>query len=109
MRYVLLFWALPMGFFWGWYHLSLNDFNLGTKFFSKETHDLVFNIYGHVLGLDPTTIPALVARACIFDTFLIFGILALRRRKEIRSWWAARNAAKTNDQTDSLANLSSAP
>ena len=86
MRYVLLFWALPMGIFWGWYFLSLNDMSFGIQFFSRRMHDLVFHIYGSILGIDPETIPAMVARACIFDTFLIFGILAFRRRASIIAW-----------------------
>jgi Family of unknown function (DUF6105) len=88
MRYILMFWALPMGFFWGWYFLSLNDLSFGFQFFSRRMHDIVFHIYGSILGIDPAAIPAMVARACVFDTFLIFGILAFRRRAAIRSWLA---------------------
>jgi Family of unknown function (DUF6105) len=86
MRYILIFWGAPMSFFWGWYFLSLNDFSEGSGFFSRQMHDLVFNIYGHFLGMDPAVIPGLVARACVFDTFLIFGILAFRRRKKIMEY-----------------------
>jgi hypothetical protein len=86
MRYILIFWGAPMGFFWGWYFLSLNDFSGGTGFFSRKIHDLVFTIYGNVLGMDPAVLPGLVARACVFDTFLIFGILAFRRRKKIMEY-----------------------
>jgi Family of unknown function (DUF6105) len=109
MRYVLLFWALPMGFIWGWYFMSVNDVNLGSIYLSKEFHQLVFEIYGQVLGIDPAIIPAMLARACIFDTFLIFGIIAFRRRQTIRSWWTDRKLAKANAQEDNLANLSNAP
>lgn len=83
MRYLLIFWALPMGFFWGWYFLSLNDLNFGTLFLSRQVHDFAFQIYGQILGLDPASIPAMVAKACIFDTLLIFAILAFRRRAAI--------------------------
>jgi Family of unknown function (DUF6105) len=109
MRYILLFWALPMGFIWGWYFMSLNDVNLGSIYLSNEFHTLVFQIYGQILGIDPTTIPALLARACIFDTFLIFGILAFRRRESIRTWWNQRGQQQVKTQDDSLPNLSSAP
>ncbi len=109
MRYVILFWALPMSFFWGWYFMSLNDYSLGTQFLSNEMHQLVFSIYGHVLGVDPSEIPAMVAKACIFDTILIFGILAFRRRTQIRQWWQDRKAAKTKAQDANLPNLSNAP
>lgn len=109
MRYVLGFWALPMGFFWGWYYLSLNDINFGTSFLSKQMHELVFNVYGQVLGIDPLTIPPLVMRACIFDTFIIFGILAFRRRKDITNWWTNRKAPKGENQATNLPSLSNAP
>jgi hypothetical protein len=86
MRYILLFWAAPLGFFWGWYFLSLNDFSMGTHFFSRKLHDLVFTIYGNILGVEPDLIPALVAKACVFDTLLIAAILALRKRQSIIQW-----------------------
>jgi Family of unknown function (DUF6105) len=90
MRYVLIFWAAPMAFIWGWYFLSLNDMNMGVHFFSRELHDLVFAIYGHILGIEPSTIPWLLAKACITDTVIIFSILAFRKRKAIKDWIDAR-------------------
>lgn len=92
MRYLLIFWAAPMGFFWGWYFLSLNDVNLGTQFFSRQMHDLVFNVYGHVLDMDPQALPLLVARACVVATLIIFALLAFRRRKQIAAWFHTRRA-----------------
>jgi Family of unknown function (DUF6105) len=86
MRYILLFWAGPLSFFWGWYFLSLNDFSMGTHFFSRKLHDLVFTIYGNILGVEPALIPALVAKACVFDTLLIAAILAFRKRAAIMHW-----------------------
>lgn len=92
MRYLLIFWAAPMGFFWGWYFLSLNDVNLGTQFFSRQMHDLVFNVYGHVLDMDPQALPPLIARACVVDTLIIFALLAFRRRKQIAVWFQTQRA-----------------
>lgn len=86
MRYLLVFWGAPLGFFWGWYYLSLNDVHMGTNFFSRPLHDLVFNVYGNILGMDPSVIPGHIARACLFDTVLIFGIFAFRKRAAIKSW-----------------------
>ncbi len=86
MRYILLFWGLPMGFFWSWYFLSVNDFSFGMLFFSRVIHDEVFGLYGQFLGIDPAALPPLVARACVVDSILIFGILAFRRRREIIGW-----------------------
>lgn len=90
MRYLLIFWALPIGLFWGWYHLSLNDMHFGLSFFSREMHDLVFAVYGKILGIAPDKLPPLVARACVVDTIILLGIFAFRRRRVIREWLAGR-------------------
>ncbi|WP_274424255.1 DUF6105 family protein [Chelativorans sp. YIM 93263] len=90
MRYLFIFWALPIGLFWGWYHLSFNDIHFGLWFFSREMHDLVFGIYGEILGIAPDKLPPLVARACVVDTFILLGIIAFRRRRVIREWLEAR-------------------
>lgn len=98
MRYILLFWAMPMGLFWSWYGLSFHDLNFGMLFFSRTLHDEVFRLYGDVLGLDPSILPGMVARACVVDTLLIFGILAFRRRKAIAAWMRdRRNPTTTQD------------
>lgn len=90
MRYILVFWGAPLGLFWGWYFLSLNDVNFGTLFLSRRAHELVFEIYGRILGIDPEIIPPLVAKACVLDTLLIVGILGFRRRRAIADWWRER-------------------
>jgi hypothetical protein len=43
-----------------------------------------------ILGIDPATIPVMFLKACIFDTFLIFGIIAFRKRRQIKAWWMKR-------------------
>lgn len=90
MRYILIFSGLPMGFFWGWYFLSYNDINFGLLFFSRVLHDFAFGFYGELLGVDPSAIGPMVARACAVDTLLIFSIFGFRRRREILEWWRAR-------------------
>ncbi|MFZ2101316.1 MAG: DUF6105 family protein [Oricola sp.] len=92
MRYLLWFWLTPLVLFWGWFGLSYYDMNFGMLFLRRELHDLVFEIYGQILGIDPATIPVLFLKACIFDTFLIAGIIAFRKRRQIRQWWVARQA-----------------
>ena len=87
MRYLFWLWFMPLSLFWGWFGLSYYDVNFGMLFLSRELHDLVFAIYGKILDVDPATIPVLFLKACIFDTFLIFGIVAFRRRRQIRAWW----------------------
>lgn len=90
MRYLLIFWALPTSVFWGWYFLSLNDMNFGYLFLSRDVHDLAFQLYGNILGIDPALIPGLVGRACIVDTFLIAAIIAFRNRGPLIAWGRAR-------------------
>lgn len=109
MRALLIFWAAPLGFFWGWYFLSLNNLNFGTTFFSRELHDLVFTIYGNILGVDPDTIPALAARACVVDTLIILAIFAFRKRASIKQWWNAKRAQRSAMVDPSNLILSRAP
>lgn len=82
MRIILILWALPMGFFWGWYLLSLNDLNFGTIFLSRDLHDIVFRLYGQMLGVPAGEVPGMVAGACAFDTAIVLAIAAWRWRKD---------------------------
>ena len=93
MRYVLALWAAPLVLFWGWYFLSLNDINFGYLMLSRQVHDFAFDMYGQILGLDPAEIPALIFRACVFDTLIIGAIWAFRRRREILAWWREKRRA----------------
>lgn len=88
MRYVLAVWALPLVLFWGWFGLSFYDVNFGYVMLTRQVHDLLFQLYGQMLGLDPKTIPWLIAKACIFDTLILLAIWAFRRRREIRAAWS---------------------
>ncbi|AZO23728.1 MAG: hypothetical protein E5W38_07855 [Mesorhizobium sp.] len=90
MRTLFAFWAAPLVLFWGWFFLSLNDLNFGYVMLSRQLHDLVFQIYGQMLGIDPAIIPGMVARACVFDTFLLLGLVAFRRRRQIAEWISQR-------------------
>ncbi len=92
MRYLLALWVAPLALFWGWYFLSLNDMNFGYVMLSRQLHDLVFELYGEILGIDPASIPGLVAKACVLDSLLLFAFLAFRRRKAIASWCAGFKA-----------------
>lgn len=90
MKYVFSAWAAPLALFWGWFFLSANDINFGSIYLSRALHELVFQLYGDMLGVAPDTIPWLIAKACIFDTCLIVAIWAFRRRREIVAWWSAQ-------------------
>lgn len=87
MRALLLLWIAPLALFWGWYFLSLNDMNFGYVMLSRQLHDLIFQLYGEMLGIDPALIPGMIAKACIFNSFLVAGIVAFRRRRQISAWW----------------------
>jgi len=89
VKYVFASWAVPMIVFWGWYFLSLNDMNFGYVMLSREVNDLLFQLYGEVLGVDPATLPPLVARTCVFDGLMLAGIWAFRRRRELTAWGRA--------------------
>lgn len=90
MKYILALWAAPLVLFWGWFFLSLNDINFGSVFLSRQLHDLVFQLYGEMLGVDPKAIPMMVAEACLFDSVLLAAIWAFRRRREMTAWVKSR-------------------
>ena len=90
MKYVFAIWAAPLVLFWGWFFLSLNNINFGSVYLSRQLHDLVFQIYGDMIGVDPASIPLMIAEACIIDTAIIVAIWAFRRRREISAWFRDR-------------------
>lgn len=90
MIYIFALWATPLLIFWGWYFLSYYDFNFGYMILSRQANDMVFQIYGDVLGMDPKLIPWLAAKACIIDTMIILAIWAFRRRRKIAEYFRAR-------------------
>lgn len=94
MKYLFWLWLVPMSLFWGWFGLSYYDINFGLTMFSREIHNMVFGIYAHLLGVSYETIVSGFIKACIFDTFLIGGIIAFRKRKQIMAWWQARKEAQ---------------
>lgn len=94
MRTFLLAFVLPMSIFWTWYLLSANDMSFGIFMLTRDMHDFVFKVYGDMLGIEPSTIPPMLVRACITDTFIVLGIWAFRRRREILAWWNRRQAAR---------------
>ena len=108
MKWFLILWAGPIALLGSWYGLSYYDMSFGFFMLTRDAHDLVFQIYGHILGIPPEDLPPLVLRAIIVDSFLVLGLIAFRRRKKILAWWQARrqsaSAALANDDS-----LSSAP
>ena len=98
MRWILGIWAAPLVIFWGWYFLSLNDINFGSIYLSRQLHDLVFQLYGEMLGVAPGTVPWLIAEACAVDLLIVAAIWAFRRRAGIAAWFTARRGAAPRDE-----------
>jgi hypothetical protein len=91
MKWFLILWAGPVALLISWYGLSYYDMSFGFFMLTRQTHDLVFQIYGGILGIPPETIPPLVARAIVFDSLIVFSIIAFRKRREIAAWWRRRH------------------
>lgn len=110
MKWFLLFWGGPIVLLGAWYSLSYYDMNFGFFMLRRETHDLVFRIYGNVLGLPPEILPAMVAKAVVVDSLVLFSIIAFRKRRIIYAWWQGRRASASGNQARiSDESLSSAP
>ena len=112
MKWFLILWAAPIALLGSWYGLSYYDMSFGIFMLTRDAHDLVFRIYGHVLGIPPETIPPLVARAIVVDSLLVFTIIAFRRRKRIMAWWKSRRQLRSDGSAQDLPSaesLSSAP
>ncbi|MCV9997387.1 DUF6105 family protein [Pararhizobium sp. YC-54] len=114
MKWFLILWACPVILLTGWYGLSYYDMSFGIFMLTRQAHDLVFNVYGHVLGMPPQTIPPLVARAIAFDSLVVFAIIAFRKRREIHAWYNRRFPSVQLDEPGAAsfardASLSSAP
>jgi hypothetical protein len=95
MKWFLFFWAAPLALLGGWYGLSYYDMNFGTFILSRHAHDLVFAIYGKILGLDPKAVPPLIARALVLDSLFVFALMTFRRRAKILAWWKDRRTVET--------------
>ncbi len=83
MKWFLILWACPVLLLGSWYFLSYYDMSFGFFMLTRQAHDLVFQIYGNVLGIPPETIPPLVARAIAVDSLLVFAIIGFRKRKQL--------------------------
>lgn len=109
MKWFLILWAGPVALLGAWYGLSYYDMSFGFFMLTRQTHDLVFQIYGNILGIPPEDLPPLVARAIAFDSLIVFSIVIFRRRKAIYAWWQARQASRVAVSAVNRESLSSAP
>lgn len=104
MKWFLFLWAGPVALLFGWYFLSLNDMSFGIFMLTREAHDLVFRIYGNILGIDPALLPPMVMRAIAVDSLFVVALVAFRRRKTIAAWWRERQAAPVAEQVATSVN-----
>jgi hypothetical protein len=99
MRVFLFLWVTPIALLGSWYGLSYYDMNFGWRILSRDLHDLVFLIYGDLLGMRPEAIPPLVLKAIILDTFLVLGLIILKRRRK-QIWAALKRWAGREEQAE---------
>ncbi len=110
MKWFLILWAGPVALLGSWYWLSYYDMSFGFFMLTRQTHDLVFQIYGSILGIPPEDLPPMVARAVAFDSLIVFGIVLFRKRRAIAAWWGKRHSVSPKpDVLVSDTSLSSAP
>lgn len=86
MRGLIALWLAPLVLFWGWFGLSFYDLNFGYVLLTRQAHDLIFQLYGEILGIDPEIIPSMLIKACVFDGLIVLAIIAFRRRRAIAAW-----------------------
>lgn len=92
MRLFLILWLGPIATLGLWYGLASNDLHFGIFIFSREIHDEVFRIYGAALGMAPESLPPLVAKAIVVDSFVLLAIIAFRKRKILLPWFQEKYA-----------------
>lgn len=87
MRTWLKIWSLPLGFLIVWFTLSYNDWNFGTRIFSRETHDQFLLLYATMLGVEVSELAGLLKKAIIFDlTVVVTVVYAFKKRRIIWAW-----------------------
>ena len=109
MKWLAGFWGFPVLFLFAWYGLSYYDMSFGIFMLSREAHDLVFKIYGDILGIPPETIPPLVARAILVDSIIVFAIFIFRRRLAFWNWGRSPQPSVPAVELARTESLSSAP
>ena len=109
MKWFLILWAGPIALLGSWYSLSYYDMSFGIFMLTRQAHDLVFQIYGNVLGIPPETIPPLVMRAIAVDSLIVFALIGFRKRKAIAAWWRGRQSSTEVPSLPRADSLSSAP
>lgn len=108
MKWFLFFWLAPIVFLGSWFGLSYYDINFGYFILTRQAHDLVLELYGNTLGIDPQSVAPLVAKAIGTDSLFVIGIILFRRRQRVLAWWRGRTQSPDADRLIDES-LSSAP
>lgn len=108
MKVFLVLWIMPIIMLGSWYGLSYYDINFGYRILTRDLHDLVFTIYGNLLGIPPESIPMLVLKAIIFDSFLVVGFIVIKRRRK-QIWTAIRKMFGWTEDREDAMQTSNAP
>jgi hypothetical protein len=109
MKWFLLAWLIPVVLLGSWYGLSYHDMHFGFVMLTRRAHDLVFQIYGNILGMPPEVIPRLVIKAIFVDSLIVIGIVIFRYRKGLAAWAREKRANYGEPSADSEESLSNAP
>lgn len=94
MKYLLIFWGIPVGLLACWYGLSFNDMHFGYIVLSREFNDVVFQIYGQILGVDPSFIRGALINVLLVDTVIIFVLFYFKPIKRLRALWVRHQPMK---------------
>ena len=93
-RVLIFLWLSPVVLFSAWISFSMLDWHFGLPFMTREAHDLVFNAYEAILGIERARIVALIRNALILDAVVLGLIVAWKRRTQIRGLFVPRTTAR---------------
>lgn len=96
LRYLLIFWGIPVGALALWYYLSINDISFGVFLLSREFNDSYFGIYSRVLGVEVDVIRDSLTRVLLIDTVFVFAVVYFKPFSRLRNWWRFRNAGSNS-------------
>lgn len=106
MRYLLVFWGIPVGGLALWYYLSINDISFGVFLLSREFNDSYFAIYSKVLGIDVDVIRGSLMRVLLVDSIFVFAVVYFKPFSRLRNWWKNRNTEINSTDYQSVINPS---
>ena len=86
---LVFLWLSPIVLFAAWLSLSSLDLSFGLPFMTRSAHDLVFDAYRQILGIERDALMALIRNALILDAVLLAAIIAWQRRAQIKTVWAS--------------------